>query len=98
AVKMDGDFHHQWFLGLTEQAEASEDEMAQALDDILKAKNKNYRVARSKALKGIHVSLVKADDFHDWNAQKKQKGGQVKTPRMMDEESLKQFEQFVKTK
>jgi hypothetical protein len=98
AIKKEGEFYHQWYLGLSSDSNADKDKMRNALDEILKSKNKNYKVARSKALKGIEVSLVKASDFHDWNAEKKQKGGQVKTARMMNEASLKEFEEFVKTK
>ena len=64
----------------------------------VRSKNKNYKVARSKALKGIEVNLIKAQDFHDWNAENKKKGGQVKTPRMMSEDKLKEFEAFLKSK
>ncbi|KYG77477.1 GH3 auxin-responsive promoter [Roseivirga spongicola] len=98
AVKKDGEFIHQWFLGLAGDQKASESEVSQKLDEVLKSKNKNYKVARSKALKGIDVKLIKADDFHDWNGKNKKKGGQVKTPRMMNEETLLEFEEFVRTK
>ena len=91
-------FIHQWFLGLAGDQKASESEVSQKLDEVLKSKNKNYKVARSKALKGIDVKLIKADDFHDWNGKNKKKGGQVKTPRMMNEETLLEFEEFVRTK
>ncbi|NVJ46078.1 MAG: GH3 auxin-responsive promoter family protein [Cytophagia bacterium] len=98
AVKRDSDFHHQWFLGLSDDSKADQSKVQEKLDEVLKSKNKNYKVARSKALKGIEVQLIKAQDFHDWNAENKKKGGQVKTPRMMDEESLKAFESFLNSK
>lgn len=98
AVKKDGDFYHQWFLGLSEGSEADQNKVQNKLDEVLKSKNKNYKVARSKALKGIEVNLIKAQDFHDWNAENKKKGGQVKTPRMMSEDKLKEFEAFLKSK
>lgn len=98
AVKRDGDFIHQWFLGLAGDQKAEESEVSQKLDEVLKSKNKNYKVARSKALKGIEVTLIKAEDFHAWNGKNKKKGGQVKTPRMMDEDSLLEFEEFVRSK
>lgn len=98
AIKRNGDFIHQWFLGLSAQTEADEAKVGEKLDEILKSKNKNYKVARSKALKGIEVNLIRANDFHNWNERNKKKGGQVKMPRMMDEESLKAFEKFVKAK
>ncbi|WP_420388263.1 GH3 family domain-containing protein [Roseivirga sp.] len=98
AVKREGEFIHQWFLGLSDDSQAEELKVKESLDDILKARNKNYKVARSKSLKGIEVNLIKASDFHDWNARNKKKGGQVKTPRMMKEESLQEFESYLKSK
>lgn len=98
AVKRGNDFHHQWFLGLSDSSDAAATEVQKKLDEVLKAKNKNYKVARSKALKGIEVNLIKAQDFHDWNAANKKKGGQVKTARMMNEEALAEFEDFLASK
>ena len=95
AVQREGEFYHLWFLGLGTATDINAQEVSEALDELLKTKNKNYRVARSKALKGVDVRLITAEDFHRWNAEKKQKGGQVKTPRMMNEESLKEFEHFL---
>ncbi|WP_286755199.1 GH3 auxin-responsive promoter family protein [Roseivirga sp. UBA838] len=95
AVQREGEFYHLWFLGLGTAKDLNAQEVSEALDELLKTKNKNYRVARSKALKGVDVRLITAEDFHRWNAEKKQKGGQVKTPRMMNEESLKEFEHFL---
>ena len=75
AVKDDGDFYHHWFLGLDDSSNKSEEQVADLLDKVLKRKNKNYEVARSKALKGVRVRLIRAADFQDYNAEKKQKGG-----------------------
>ncbi len=94
AVKIDGEFHHHWYVGTT--AEIDTQELAIALDEALKNANKNYSVARSKALKGVKVSLVNPDIFHEWNARNKKKGGQVKMEKVMDEEKFAVWEAFVK--
>ncbi len=94
AVKIDGEFFHHWYLGTDTQV--NPEEIAMALDKSLKASNKNYAVARSKALKGVKVSLVSPDLFHKWNAKNKKKGGQVKMEKVMDEERFKEWEKFAK--
>lgn len=94
AVRIDGEFHHHWYLGTT--ADTPEEELAEALDESLKNANKNYKVARSKALKGVKVSKVHPDTFTEWNAANKKKGGQVKTEKVMNEEKFAKWEKFIK--
>ena len=72
-------------------------EIAQALDEALKEANKNYAVARSKALKGVKVTTINPAVFHEWNAKNKKKGGQVKMEKVMDEEKFADWEAFVKS-
>jgi len=95
AVKINGDFHHHWYLGT--DTGVDENEIADALDICLKGANKNYEVARSKALKGVKVTTVNPEIFHGWNAKNKKKGGQVKMEKVMDEEKFKKWESFVKS-
>ncbi|WP_439131865.1 GH3 family domain-containing protein [Polaribacter sp.] len=89
----DGEFYHSWYLGT--DVNANETEVAQALDDSLKKANKNYKVARSKALKGVKVKIIPVEKFYDWNDQNKKKGGQVKMERVMKEKKFKKWEAFV---
>lgn len=93
AVRINDEFHHHWYLGT--DASNSEEELAEALDESLKDANKNYRVARSKALKGVKVSKVDPNMFHEWNAANKKKGGQVKMEKVMNEEKFAEWEKFV---
>jgi len=72
-----------------------ESDVANALDEYLKSANKNYRVARGKALKGVKVKLISADLFSEWSGKTKKKGGQVKMERVMNEERFKEWEEFV---
>ncbi len=95
AVKIDGKFYHHWYLGTETKINAVE--IADALDQSLKEANKNYEVARSKALKGVKVTTINPETFHEWNAKNKKKGGQVKMEKVMDEEKFKEWEAFVKT-
>lgn len=90
----DGEFYHYWYLGSSDTClDASK--VAEALDNSLKSSNKNYEVARTKALHGVKVKLIKPKIFYAWNARNKKKGGQVKMERVMNEEKFKEWETFV---
>jgi hypothetical protein len=93
AKKIDGDFNHVWYLGT--DSDASEKELADSLDQSLQQANKNYKVARSKALKGVQVHKIPVDTFSKWNHHNKKKGGQVKMEKVMDEEKFEKWEDFV---
>jgi hypothetical protein len=95
AVKIDDEFYHHWYLGT--ETTIDPEEIAQALDEALKGANKNYAVARSKALKGVKVTTIAPDIFHEWNAKNKKKGGQVKMEKVMDSEKFEDWERFVKS-
>lgn len=95
AVKIDGEFYHHWYLGTG--TKINSEEIANALDESLKAANKNYEVARSKALKGVKVTTINLEIFNEWNAKNKKKGGQVKMEKVMNEEKFATWEAFVKT-
>ncbi|MBP0903672.1 GH3 auxin-responsive promoter family protein [Mariniflexile gromovii] len=92
AKRYDGEFYHSWYFGTEDLIEA--DQLAQTIDEYLKNANKNYRVARSKALKGVKVKTVPPSTFHDWSAANKKKGGQVKMERVMNEDKFEEWETF----
>jgi hypothetical protein len=93
AKKIDGEFYHCWYLGTT--ATTSEKDLAQALDESLKNANKNYGVARGKSLKGVKVTTIDPNVFHEWSGANKKKGGQVKMEKVMGEEKFADFEAFI---
>jgi hypothetical protein len=90
----DQEYIHHWYLGSDDPMDAHK--VALALDEHLKEANKNYRVARGKALKDVRVEVVPADVFYQWSEASKKKGGQVKTPRVMVEEKFREWEAFAK--
>lgn len=96
ARKIDGEFYHKWFLET--DASASEEEIASELDNKLQEANKNYSVARSKALKGVKVTKVPQGFFNDWNAHQKKMGGQVKMAKVLNEDKQDEWEAFVAEK
>ena len=93
AVRIDDEFYHHWYLGT--DCDRDDEKLANVLDELLQEANKNYKVARSKALKGVKVTTVSPRIFSDWNGLQKKKGGQVKTERVMGEEKFKIWEDFV---
>jgi hypothetical protein len=80
------DFYHQWVLAVEQETE--DVDTAQQLDEILTEHNKNYAVARRKALKQIKVKTLPKQLIYDWLEQRKKKGGQVKMPRVMKAEDI----------
>lgn len=92
AVRPEGEYIHHWYLAIEGQARAPE--LAQVLDEFLQGQNKNYRVARQKALNGVEVSIVSPDTFHNWYEKRKKKGGQVKVARVMKEEAFQEWQAF----
>lgn len=95
AVRPQQEYIHHWYLGADKQVD--EEALAKALDEYLKDANKNYSVARSKALKDVKVTVVKTAVFYSWNEREKQKGGQVKMPRVMKEEEFNAWKRFADT-
>ncbi|WP_452219267.1 GH3 family acyl-acid amido synthetase [Lacinutrix undariae] len=93
ANRINDDFYHCWYLGTDSKIEPSK--LVKSLDNFLKTANKNYKVARSKALEGIKVHTVSPSVFHDWSGSHKKKGGQVKMERVMGQERFKEWEDFV---
>ena len=89
----DGEYYHFWYLGTEDEADDAQ--LEEALDNALKEANKNYKVARSKALKGVKVTTIDPNMFHEWNALNKKKGGQVKMEKVMDEEKFADWEKFL---
>lgn len=89
----DEEFYHCWYVASEDALDESL--IADSLDTFLKEANKNYSVARSKALKGVKVKLIKPSVFHEWSGANKKKGGQVKMERVMKEDRFKEWETFV---
>lgn len=92
AVKNEqGEYIHQWVLVSNVKAEG----LAEKLDELLKSANKNYAVARSKALKGISVIVISKEKYTDFLGQTNKKGGQTKTPKVMTEEKMRILLEFI---
>jgi hypothetical protein len=82
-----GDYIHQWVV-VSESDNINELQLKDKLDDALKSANKNYRVARTKALKDIEVTVINKERYYNFLERDKKKGGQVKTPKVMNAEEM----------
>ena len=69
--------------------------MTKATIPLLCQNNKNYAVARTKALKGVEVEVVQIEQFYAWSEEFKKMGGQAKIPRVMKEEAFNEFRDYV---
>ncbi|CAG5069045.1 hypothetical protein DYBT9623_01779 [Dyadobacter sp. CECT 9623] len=93
AVHRGDEYIHKWFLSCDKSPDKVK--VAESLDATLSENNKNYKVARSRALKGVEVELIPEEIFYKWSEETKKKGGQVKIPRVMKEEDFLEFAAFV---
>ena len=93
AVRKNGEYINKWFIGANRQADSVP--FAEALDAELRANNKNYNVARTKALKGVQAEVIPVEHFYRWSEEFKKLGGQAKIPRVMKEEDFLEFELYV---
>jgi hypothetical protein len=94
AVRINGEYNHCWYLGTDKNLD--DKKVAIYLDEALKSANKNYKVARSKALKNVKVKSIPMGIFYEWNAENKKKGDQVKMEKVMSEKKFLKWEAFVK--
>ena len=93
-VLINNEFKMKWFIGADKQTDNAE--VARIIDDELCANNKNYQVARTKALKGVEVEVIPVENFYKWSEEFKKLGGQAKIPRVMKEADFEEFGRYVK--
>ncbi len=94
ALTYGGAYYHHWYLGTDTPRKDILKGAPEILDVYLKSANKNYAVARSKALKGVKATPVPLGAFYEWNAQQKKKGGQVKMEKVMKPEKFREWKAF----
>lgn len=87
--KGDHEYIHQWVVVSDDTLSAMD--FGRRLDRHLKEANKNYAVARSKALTGVRVKVISKAAYHHYLEAEKKKGGQVKTPKVMPEERMEKW-------
>jgi len=93
-VHRDEEFVQKWYISTDKELDKIE--VAKALDKTLRENNKNFNVARTRALKGVEVEPLPVETFYKWSEENKKLGGQVKIPRVMKEGQFLEWEGFVK--
>jgi hypothetical protein len=94
AIRKNGEYINKWFIGANKLID--DQTFATALDGELCDTNKNYKVARSKSLKGVEAEVIPVEQFYRWSEDFKKLGGQAKIPRVMKEDDFVEFEQYIK--
>jgi hypothetical protein len=87
-----GAYTHQWVLVADHHPD--ETQVARSLDEHLKEANRSYRGARKKNLSGVGVEFMTKAEYTEYLEASKQKGGQVKTPKVMDAERMESLLRF----
>lgn len=88
-----GDYFHQWVV--VSDGQIDESAYMLQLDKALQQANKNYKIARGKALKYIKLKVISKSVYHDYLASTKKVGGQMKTPKVMGAEKMQNFLQAI---
>lgn len=94
-ILQDDQYVSKWIIGSEGSADGAQ--VAAFLDKDLLNNNKNYKVARSKALKRVEAQLVPHDKIYRWSEEFKKLGGQAKIPRVMKQEDFIEFEQYLRS-
>ncbi|TND09389.1 MAG: GH3 auxin-responsive promoter [Bacteroidetes bacterium] len=93
-INYKGLFAHHWYIGTDDQVDA--EQLKTRIDEHLKNLNDDYRVERTAALKEVIVEVLPLHVFHDWMRSQGKEGGQHKFPRVMKNQRLENWQQFIR--
>ncbi|KAF5036809.1 GH3 auxin-responsive promoter [anaerobic digester metagenome] len=95
-IKYDTMFAHKWFLGTPNDIDGIDVESVKALiDQNLKDLNDDYRVERIAAIREVIVEVLPLHLFYDYLRKIGKEGAQNKFPRVVRNEKLTQWEDFI---
>jgi len=94
AIRKNGEYINKWVVGANKVVDGQA--LATSLDNALADSNKNYKVARSKSLKGVEADVIPVEHFYRWSEDFKKLGGQTKIPRVMKEDDFLEFDEYLK--
>lgn len=89
-------FAHKWYLGTNDPLDSVV--AAEKIDGYLKTLNDDYRVERIEAIKNVFAEVLPLHLFYDWLKILGKEGGAHKFPRVLKNEKLKQWEDFIMNK
>lgn len=86
-------FAHKWYLGTNDPLDPAV--AAAKLDHYLKTLNDDYRVERIEAIREVFAEVLPLHLFYDWLRMQGKEGGAHKFPRVLKNDMLKQWEDFI---
>ncbi|WP_298392121.1 GH3 auxin-responsive promoter family protein [Hydrotalea sp.] len=87
-------FAHHWYIACNEPVDPNA--LKQCIDENLKALNDDYAVERRSALKEVFVDVLSEQQFLDFMQLKGKVGGQHKFPRVLKDNMLKDWQEYLK--
>jgi len=94
-IKHGSMFAHKWYIGTDTKIDAESAKLM--IDQNLKKLNDDYRVERIAAIKDVFVEILPTQVFYDWMKSQGKEGGQNKFPRVLKNEKLDSWEEYLKT-
>lgn len=88
-------FAHKWFLGTNDDLDPAVAKMK--IDENLKKLNDDYRVERLEAIKEIFIEVLPLKTFQHWMKIHGKEGGANKFPRVLKNEQLIKWEEYLLT-
>jgi len=89
-------FAHKWYIGTDDKVDP--ELLKKNIDDSLRKLNDDYNYERGTALKEIFVEVLSPSIFYEWMKKNGKQGGQYKFPRVLKNEQLKDWENFISRK
>ncbi|MCP4550919.1 MAG: GH3 auxin-responsive promoter family protein [Bacteroidetes bacterium] len=94
-IRHDSMFAHKWFLGTNDDLDPGI--AKNKIDENLKKLNDDYRVERLEAIKEIFVEVLPLKTFQHWMKIHGKEGGANKFPRVLKNEQLIKWEEYLVT-
>ena len=86
-------FAHKWYVGSNKKIDNGS--FRKRLDQVLMELNDDYTTERKAALQEVFVEIIPNSIFYNWMEIKGKMGGQHKFPRVMKNELLNDWEDFL---
>jgi len=92
-IKHHSMFAHKWYIGTDNQIDPEIVKIK--IDEYLKILNDDYRVERIAAIKDVFAEVLPSEVFYSWMKQIGKEGAQNKFPRVLKNEKLNDWENFL---
>jgi len=92
-IRHESMFAHKWYIGTND---AIDPELVRnKIDEYLKILNDDYRVERIAAIRDVKVEILPVETFYEFLRSQGKEGGQNKFPRVLRNEKITQWENFL---